>query len=108
MSVHELFYEIDCAVEKFIETLEEATAEQLGLDPRSCYRNLMINEECIVVPAGSDGKLQYYGGFEYVDKRDRREFGTYVIYTAEFNSRVQRCIDCFYGIEREEEEYEVD
>ena len=106
MSVHELFYEVDRMVEKFIDGLEGASPIQLGLDYRAGGIGLMINQECIVVPSGQDRTMQYYGGFEYVDKRDRREFGPYVIYTAEFNSRVQECIDRFYGIEREEEEFE--
>jgi hypothetical protein len=69
------------------DNMKQVQAEQLGLDPRAGYR-LYIDDECIAVSMDNDRSLQYYGGFEYVDKEYRTEMGGYVFYNREDN-RVQ-------------------
>jgi hypothetical protein len=56
------------------------------LDSRASYR-LYIDADltAIVALKDSDRQLQYYGGFEYVDKDSRRELGNWVFYSNEDN-----------------------
>ena len=82
---NEMFYT------QLLESMKLVSAEQLGLDPRaaSC---LWVDDDCIVVEKQQDRSLQYYGGFEYVDKECRTEVGDYVVYFAE-NNRVRGHLD---------------
>lgn len=50
----------------------------IGLDER-CGR-IFIDEECIIVPKSNRRVIDYYGGFEYVDKEFIQEIGDYVVY----------------------------
>ncbi len=70
----------------------------LGLDDRSSYGGLYVdvrNEEFIAVTKQADRVLQYYGGFEYIDKEFRKEYGEYVFYLAEPDEggRVNGCFE---------------
>lgn len=56
----------------------------LGLDPRAAYQ-LWIGQDFIAVRSSDDRSLQYYGGFEYVDKEFRVECGEYVFYSTDDN-----------------------
>lgn len=78
-----------------------AGRQKIGLDDRC--GTMYINQEYIAVDKWRDGTLAYYGGFEYVDKSCRQEFGDYVFYSRE-DSRVADHIDRFFEIETEEEE----
>jgi hypothetical protein len=86
---------------RIVNAMEYVPADALGLDRRAGYR-LFVNEDCIVVSKDDDRTLQYYGGFEYVDKDYRIEMGDYVIYLAD-DERVRGHIETYY-----EEEKEVD
>lgn len=55
---------------------------QIGLDPRAAWR-LYATCDYIAVDKKEDRNLQYYGGFEYVDKDLRQEIGDFVFYSAE-------------------------
>jgi hypothetical protein len=77
-------------VEKLVRHMDYVCPVELGLDRRAAYR-LFVDSECVVVRKNEDRTLQYYGGFEYVDKEYRTEFGDYVIYTAD-GDRVSACI----------------
>ena len=68
-------------------------ADVLGLDRRAGYR-LWIDDDAIIVDKHNDRDLQYYGGFEYVDKDTRTECGYYVIYSSN-DDRVRDCIEQF-------------
>jgi hypothetical protein len=81
--------------DRIVEGMEPTTAEKIGLDPRAGYR-LFISEECIAVPKTNDGSLQYYGGFEYVEKECRSDVGDYVFYFIG-DSRIEECIETFYN-----------
>jgi hypothetical protein len=66
--------------------MEMVPANRLGLDPR-CGK-LFVSPECIAIHKANDRAVQYYGGFEYVDKEFRHEMGDYVFYSHE-DGRVQ-------------------
>jgi len=97
-NVWSLVEEVTNTVENFIvKHMTKTNAEKLGLDSRAGY-SLFVNDECIAVRSYNDRSLQYYGGFEYVDKEDRKEVGDWVFYMAE-SDRVANCLDCFAEIE---------
>ena len=96
--------EINNQISERVQKMEYVQAEDLQLDRRAAYR-LHVNEDCIIVDKNTDRTLQYYGGFEYVDKEYRIEMGDYVVYLGD-DDRVRGHIDYYY--EREEEEEEVD
>lgn len=56
------------------------SAEQCGLDRRASYQQLWVSEDFICCTESDDRGLQYYGGFEYVDKAYRKELGRFVFY----------------------------
>ena len=73
---------------------------ETGLDTRCGY--IFINEECVAVRKQNDGTLQYYGGFEYIDKEFRHELGDYVFYLRECD-RVDGVIEAYYNKDSSEE-----
>jgi hypothetical protein len=84
-----------------------ADIEKAVGDRRAAYE-LWVSEECVVVKKAHDRTLQYYGGYEYIDKSLRMEVGDYVVYfdDGEVDGRVGRAIDVAFG--REEMIYEED
>lgn len=96
-STYDFLAEINDSVERFVSTLERTNAKALGLDPRSGY-DLYVSEDTIVVDKSNDSKLQYYGGFEYVDNTYRNEVGNYVFYVVgeDNDDRVAECLNFFY------------
>ncbi len=89
MSAYSFLEEIAAQVQHFIENeATEVHPEDLGLDKRAGWK-LFITSDTIITPRGGDDRsLQYYGGFEYVDKDCRKETGDYVFYFNE-DSRVR-------------------
>lgn len=82
-TVMDVLNAMDDMVNELIDECDGVSPEALGLDRRSAYR-LWVSDEGIFVRAGSDDRtLQYYGGFEYVDKDYRKELGQYVFYSIE-------------------------
>ena len=73
-----------------------AGREEIGLDNRCGM--VYISEDAIVVDKHRDGTLQYYGGFEYVDKEYRKEIGDYVFYLRD-GGRVEDHIDRYFDKE---------
>jgi len=86
MDLFELIDEVTEITDNYVGQMWQVPANQLGLDHR-CGK-LFANADCIGVDKSTDRTLQYYGGFEYVDKEYRHEMGDYVFYSAEDN-RVQ-------------------
>jgi hypothetical protein len=71
---------------------------KFGLDQRAAYSGIYAdveNEEFLAITAGSDRILQYYGGFEYINKEFRYELGNYVFYLSESDGdgRVNACFE---------------
>jgi len=86
---------VDTVVERNIRALAtEALPEDLGLDRRAGYR-LLVTEDAVIVQLGNRRDLDYYGGFEYVDKNCVTVLGSYVIYSAQ-DERVKECLDVYF------------
>lgn len=83
---------------RFVAQMTEVQAKDLGFDPRAFWGYAYVDQSAIVVIKEQDRTLQYYGGFEYVDKDYRREVGDYVFYLAE-DDRVRGHIERFMVIE---------
>ena len=92
MNLFKLIDEVTELTDSFVGSMQMVPAEQLGLDNR-CGK-LFVSPDCIGVYKGNDRSLQYYGGFEYVDKDYRYEFGDYVFYSAE-EGRVQGHLETY-------------
>jgi len=92
-----LINEINQKVEIYVGTLTEVRGQDLGLDERvgKVYTD---GFEGIVVHKKSDSNIQYYGGFDYVDKYYRQVLGDYVFYMAG-DDRVDDCLDEYRNLE---------
>jgi hypothetical protein len=81
-SIYDLIEDTENKTHRFVnDNMDLVPASDLGLDIR-CGR-LFVNEDGIAVGKDQDRSLQYYGGFEYVDKDYRYELGGYVFYTVD-------------------------
>lgn len=78
----EMMDKVADAVQEFVDTLQEVVPQDIGLDRRAGYR-FYVNDEILAVTKDDDRVLQYYGGFEYVDKHCRTEIAGWVFYSAE-------------------------
>lgn len=103
MNIHEALAEIEQITQNVIDEMVAVNAEDLGLDPRSAYRKLYVSRDCIAVRKEEDRTLQYYGGFEYVEKDCRFEMGDYVFYTIE-DDRVEGHVSEYFDSNDEENE----
>ena len=86
-----LYQAIDDAFEIYTATAKVLSPEELGLDTR-CADKIFVQNNCIIVTANEDKDLQYYGGFEYVEKEHRLAIGHYVCYSGD-SSRVKRHLE---------------
>jgi hypothetical protein len=106
MSTDDFLYEMARKVEQHINDkfeLVHAGRDNIGLDNRCGM--IYINQEYIAVDKFKAGTLEYYGGFEYVDKDHRREMGDFVFYSSE-SSRVADHINRYFDLEEEIEDDE--
>ncbi len=94
-SIYEFIDDVNEKLYRMVQKMEKVKANKLGLDIRAGY-TLYIDEECIIVDKNDDRMLQYYGGFEYVDKDFRNAIGDYVVYM-NGDSRVADCLERYYG-----------
>lgn len=101
-SIHDYIDEVNDQMRARVADMRYVPADELGLDRRAAYR-LWYDEDCIIVDKNSDRTLQYYGGFEYIEKEFRFEIGDYVVYLRD-DDRVDRCLDHAFNVEVEEEE----
>jgi len=108
MDIYELFEAQRALANQYIDGMTEVLPQDLGLDKRAGYR-LYINKEAIAVSESGDRSLQYYGGFEYIDKAYRTELGDWVIYSIDDpelgfdednDCRVTECIKRYYESEQ--------
>jgi hypothetical protein len=100
--ITDIIYDANQAIEDYLVNVAEVTGEELGLDPRALYRG-WADSEVIVVKSEADRSLQYYGGFEYVDKEARTVIGDYVIYNREYDDRVESALDYLKQTKTEED-----
>ena len=92
MDTFDFLDKIDDSITEHVAKFQEYQAEDLGLDRRSAYRLYVDRDRtCIAVSKTADRTLQYYGGFEYIDKDYRREMASWVFYFAE-DDRVADCL----------------
>ena len=63
-----------------LEQCKPVPPEDLDLDRRAGYQ-LYIGDDFIACTRQHAGSLDYYGGFEYVDKDHRMEVGDLVLYS---------------------------
>lgn len=102
-SVYDMIDAVNTVVERNIrENMEPCKASELGLDNRAGY-GLFVNEDFIAVDNGSRSSLDYYGGFEYVDRDCVTVIGDYTFYSAD-DDRVREHIETYYEKEVEEDE----
>ena len=76
---------------RILEQCHPVSPEDLGLDRRAGYQ-LYLGLDFIAVTRAHAGQLDYYGGFEYVDKENRMEVGDLVLYST-MDNRVQNHFD---------------
>jgi hypothetical protein len=89
-SAMDMIESVQDTVKAYVRTMTKVRAEECGLDRRCGY--IHIGENCIAVSKHNDNTLQYYGGFEYVDKDYRDELGEWVFYFDE-DDRVREHLD---------------
>lgn len=83
---------VNTVVEDFIDkNCKQGEPRTTGLDKRAIGL-FWYNYECIIIPADRRKQLDYYGGFEYIDSEFVKQYGEYVMYTAE-SERVQEVLD---------------
>lgn len=90
MSLADLLDEVSDAIQKVLN--EDMThlrdVQSLGLDNRCNYGGIWINADYIVIKKNDQRVMEYYGGFQYVDREYVQEIGDFVIYSRE-DSRVE-------------------
>lgn len=101
-SIYDMVDEMNDIAERTVrEQMEPCRATDLGLDSRAGYA-LFVNEDCIAIE-GSTGSLEYYGGFEYVDRDYVRKVGDWTFYFSD-DDRVRDHIETFYDHQNEDEQ----
>lgn len=94
MDFSELEDKISDLVDQFIRDLPRGNAREVGLDERC--GEVYVGDSFIAVKSYNDNRLQYYGGFEYISKEQRKQYGDLVIYMVESeNDRVAECLEFF-------------
>ena len=90
-------HEIEKIANQVMSECSDVTPEALGIDSRAGH-SLRVSDDFIACPKGSAQRmLEYYGGFEYVDKEYVSEMGDWVIYSGE-DSRVREHLNRFFDI----------
>jgi hypothetical protein len=89
-SILDYIDEVSDTANRLVNEMELVSADKVGLDIR--VGRLWVSEDCVVTTKARDRNLQYYGGFEYVDKDCRNELGDFVVYVRD-DGRVQDCIE---------------
>lgn len=89
--VFDIMLEAEQQMSELAQKSKEVKPGDLGLDWRAGQCLWVVNGGILVLE-NYDRNLQYYGGFEYVDKDYRFQVGKWVFYMAE-DERVQGCLD---------------
>lgn len=86
--------EINHMVEEYVEkNFQRVSADDCGLDHRA-GSVLFVNDDALVCRKNNIRLLDYYGGFEYVDKDCRSEVGDYVFFfSLDCDERVYNAIN---------------
>lgn len=98
-TIYEISTQVNTIVETFVkENSQYVSADKVNLDSRC--GSLYVGKNFIAVPSFSNGRLRYYGGFEYVDNSDITHMGEYVIYN-DNSERVYDAIEFFNNYHNE-------
>ena len=101
MSFYNLTQDVNKQVEAYIaENMMEADVKETVGDDRAAYK-LWKSLEGVVIRKSDQGRFNYYGGGEYVNKDDVSEIGDHVFYSAD-DSRVAGWL----GLYEEDEDYD--
>ena len=76
------------------ECFERTNGNDVGLDMR--VGTLYINTQDRVIASNNQRSLEYYGGFEYIDKDMVQTVGDWTFYQGD---RVDDCIDTYEQVE---------
>lgn len=87
--------EVQTLAEEALEGVPHARAGKFGIDDRAAWK-LFAGSDFLAVEKTEDRNLQYYGGFEYIEKEHRMEVGGHVFYSDQ-DSRVSSCLKRFFG-----------
>lgn len=77
-------------INELVLSLPRVGAKDVGLDWRCPSLHIDVINKCVYVDQERAGTLNYYGGFEYIDKDYQRGCGGFIRYTED--TRVDRVI----------------
>lgn len=89
-NIQELIDDVMDEVDEIVGEYKAYPAEKCGLDSRCGVILISPDEDFIAVRKSDDRRLQYYGGFEYVEEECRYVLGDYVFYSED--DRVEEAI----------------
>lgn len=96
MNLSYLTDQVDELVDEFIDGAikvpHDEVIKRTHLDPRALGSYIWISEDFVAIKKFGCNALDYYGGFEYIDKDCRYTLGDYVFYSAD-DERVQSLLD---------------
>lgn len=96
MNMDQLLDQVNQCVKDQLVNMDRVRPVALNLDPRSCD-SLWLDEQNIVVEKRDHARINYYGGFEYIDTESVAIIGDYVIYT-NTDRRVNNHIRHYYEV----------
>ena len=91
MNLYTAINETENIADELIKGMQKVNASDIGLDIRAGY-TLYCDEYSVGVRTANIGSLNYYGGFEYVNKENIKVIGRYTFFLGD-EERVQDCLD---------------
>ena len=95
-TIYVLIDEMHQMIDDFIAKCDVAVPADIGLDPRSACR-LYLTRDAIACMGSDRYSLEYYGGFEYIDRDQVMDLGEYVVYLRTDDNRVDGILERYYG-----------
>lgn len=99
--VLEILWEAETRMEQAVNDLPKVCASKLGLDKRAGSVWVDEDNELIIARGYGVRNLEYYGGFEYVDKGSVHQIDNFKIYTT-MDNRVVDALDHYLSNLNEE------
>ena len=93
MQIDDLVYDINQQVREALQELELVSAELGGLDRRS--GRVYVSDSYVIAEGSNVRYMNYYGGFEYVDKECTITIGNFTFWSCE-DDRVREFMDAYY------------
>jgi hypothetical protein len=90
--IADLIEEIEDRMTEIVGNLTCVSADKIGLDYRA--GRVYVSHEGIIVDGGSRRTLEYYGGFEYVDRDYVKEIGGFTFYSRD-DDRVEDAVSYY-------------